>query len=56
MNEMRELTDTELQGVNGGGTWLQAVVAFAGGTIIGGPALGLAAAAASLWIDRGPAN
>jgi bacteriocin-like protein len=30
MNEMRELTDCELQAVSGGGTWLQAAVAFVG--------------------------
>jgi len=55
MNEtMRELTESELQGVGGGGSWLQAAVAFVGGTILGGPVIGLAAAAASLLADQGP--
>lgn len=55
MNEtLRELTDSELQAVSGGGTWLQAAVAFAGGCVIGGPAVGLLAAAGSLWFDQGP--
>jgi hypothetical protein len=57
MNEtLRELTDSELQAVAGGGTWLQALVAFVGGTMIGGPALGCVAAAASLVFDSGPAS
>ena len=54
MNEMRELIESELQDVSGGGTWLQAAIAFVGGTVLGGPLLGLAAAAASLVLDDGP--
>jgi bacteriocin-like protein len=53
-NTLRELTENELQAVAGGGTWLQAAIAFIGGTVIGGPLLGLAAAAASLAFDEGP--
>jgi hypothetical protein len=55
MSEMRELTESEFQAVSGGGLWSQAIVAFVGGCIIGGPAIGLAAAAASLLLDCGPA-
>jgi bacteriocin-like protein len=57
MNEtLRELTDSELQAVSGGGTWLQAAVAFVGVTIIAGPIAGGLAAAASLMFDQGPAT
>ena len=57
MNEtLRELTDSELQAVSGGGTWLQAAVAFVGGTLLAGPIVGGLAAAASLAFDSGPSN
>jgi len=51
---LRELTENELQAVGGGGTWLQAAIAFVGGCVIAGPAGGLIAAAASLAFDEGP--
>ena len=57
MNEaLRELTDSELHTVGGGGLWSQAFVAFVGGTLLGGPEVGLIAAAASLLLDKGPAK
>jgi len=56
MSEMRELTETELQDVSGGGLWSQALVAALGGFIIGGVPGALLAAGASLLLDEGSAH